>query len=57
MKHKKRMFRDEYHYKDEETIYNEDDIYSEAHVNDMIEWDEISDEEAGFMIGYLQEED
>lgn len=57
MKDKKRMFRDEYNYKDEETMHNEDDIYSESHVNDMIEWDEISDEEAGFMMGYLQEEE
>ena len=30
----------------------EEDVYSEESVNELVEWDEISDEEAGFMIGY-----
>ena len=31
----------------------DEDIYSEEGLNDMVEWDEISEEEAGFMMGYM----
>ena len=55
MKHKK-FNRDLYTYKDEQEVYSEGDIYSEGSVNDLVEWDEISDEEAGFMMGYIGEE-
>lgn len=33
------------------------DVYSDDDVNDLVESDEISDEEAGFMQGYLEEEE
>mgnify|MGYP001562648740 CR=1 FL=1 len=48
MKYKKNIKRDTY--RDD---INEEDIYSENSINDLVEWDEISDEEAGFMMGYL----
>ncbi|MBI2670552.1 hypothetical protein HYX18_01040 [Candidatus Woesearchaeota archaeon] len=56
MKPKKHYQKQEYIYKDEEEWYSEDDIYSEANINELVEWDEISDEEAGFMMGYIEEE-
>jgi hypothetical protein len=52
----KKLYREGYIYKDEE-ITHEEDIYSENSVNDLVEWDEISDEEAGFMMGYIEEEE
>ena len=32
----------------------DEDVYSEEGLNDLIEWDEISEEEAGFMMGYME---
>lgn len=32
----------------------DEDIYSEEALNDLVEWDEISDEEAAFMMGYME---
>ncbi len=48
MKYKKNIKKDTYI-----DDVNEEDIYSENNINDLVEWDEISDEEAGFMMGYL----
>lgn len=55
MKPKKQNIKPEM-YKDEDW-YSEDDIYSEANINELLEWDEISSEEEGFMMGYLEEEE
>lgn len=51
MKYKKNLKKDRY-INDMDNV-DEEDIYSEQNVNDLVEWDEISDEEAGFMMGYL----
>lgn len=32
----------------------DEDVYSEEGLNDLVEWDEISEEEAGFMMGYME---
>lgn len=32
----------------------DEDIYSQETLNDLVEWDEISDEEAAFMTGYME---
>lgn len=34
----------------------DEDVYSEGWIDNLVEWDEISDEEAGFMMGYLDSE-
>ena len=33
------------------------DVYSDEEVDELVESDELSDEEAGFMHGYLEEEE